>query len=61
MFIDFISIATEALILRRTARSVSKDEGVSRVRWTLLRDAASRLLRMRDHAVGCSKASARLP
>ncbi len=36
-----------ALILRRTVRSVSKDEGVSSAYWTLLRDAASPLLRMR--------------
>jgi len=45
-----------ALILRRPARAVSKDEGVSSALWTLLRDAVlslsnGRLLRMRDVGV----------
>jgi hypothetical protein len=42
---------TEALMLRRCASTVSKHEGVSNALWTLLRDAASRLLlRMRFDA-----------
>jgi len=38
---------TQALILRAAAGGVSKDQGASSALWTLLRDAASLLLRMR--------------
>jgi hypothetical protein len=37
----------QALILRRCVSTVSKDQGVSSARWSLLRDAAARLLGMR--------------
>jgi hypothetical protein len=39
-------VTPTALILR--SESVSKDQGVSRDHWILLRDAASPLLRMRS-------------
>jgi hypothetical protein len=41
---------TEGLMLRRCESTVSKHEGVSREHWTLVRDAATRLLRMRFDA-----------
>jgi hypothetical protein len=37
-------------MLRRCVSTVSKYEGVSRAIWTLLRDAASPLLRMRSES-----------
>jgi hypothetical protein len=39
--------ASKALILRAAAGGASKDESVSREHWTILRDAAALLLRMR--------------